>query len=213
MMSEAEFFRCSITDRCLTIQGDTLIYGTACKFDALPKEYILPSSWSVSETQRIKNCDCEIYQIVSQVDEEGNVPQECHLVIKPNSASRKCPLLGLKGQRDIIQLIHISAEIFLIQLATDLATDQEYYWTLMNLNGRVLDFPNELKTQLSDQVWNEKMTLQTKDDCYRVILVNAKKQGKSFQTLLLNFNLDGSLISCDQEELLDVGTSHQILAD
>ena len=44
-MGNELFLRCSITDRCVTIQGDTYVYESGCKFDALPSTS-LPDGWN-----------------------------------------------------------------------------------------------------------------------------------------------------------------------
>ena len=151
-MSHADFSRCIITDRCVTVNGEAFVYESGCKFDALPAP-TLEDGWSVCESRQVQNCDREFHSIVSKSR------TEFAFAIKTNPASRKCPLFGLKSQRDVKQLIHISPERFLIQLTTDPSVEKEFYWTLMDQRGKVHKMEPELEERLTGEEWTHRLTL------------------------------------------------------
>ena len=98
-------------------------------------------------------------------------------------------------------MINIADEHFLIQFRTDQEAEEEYYWTILNSAGQIIDLSYALIQRLSASIMVWKKTIKKKDGCYKVILMNERKEGEYWKFVQLEFGPDASLISIVEEKL------------
>lgn len=168
----------SFTERAMTVKGIHYVYETGqhSPFSQDPDLQVL-------DTMQIKSSNLQLHR-VQQIDEKGF--KKLLIVVKKNPGTRKCTFMGHKCQRDVILCTFISKEKLLTKIHTD--RKEDYYWTILNPDGQILQMPRRLKKALNVENWT---TMKGKQIIYgqtQLILQSDNGKVASFR-----FNSDGDL--------------------
>ena len=122
--NEVPWSQMSISDRCITIDGETFAIGSGLKYNVLDKT--LAQEWTVRCSQKLVSTAQEVHTL------ENIETQEYALLIKTTAGSRRIDPLGTKAQSDISNHFKISDEKIIMKMIAYPIEKQEFYWTLFD---------------------------------------------------------------------------------
>ena len=145
---DAEFFKMSITDRCLSIKGKNYSVQTGYEWDYQFEGLVEDSVYKKTNVLFLENLPFSSLQIAltdDPVDEGHNMSIE----FKPNPSSRLLMMLDVR-RKDVLMGHMISEERVLFKLKGSHGKD---YWTLMNDRGYIVEMPKEMEKLLDKPDW------------------------------------------------------------
>ena len=126
----------------MTINGTNYIYETGHRTMVRSSQ-----DWKTFSSESIEQTNMQLH--VTQWLKGGY--NKFQLVLKDNPGSRKCPILGHKGQRDVLLCGFIAEDKFLLKMRTDRTDDT--FWTLLDSTGKIHSLPRTLHRVLYSDEW------------------------------------------------------------
>ena len=197
-MRRQDFKEISISEDCITIDQSTVNLNSKTFWNFRMEQQIKYWDWEVLSTESLDLIDKQLMILkrkkVLKPDQsawwkETDEEAEQGFLVKPFPGGRKLGLIGEKVSGRIEMIEFISNNLLLVKFTT--------YWTMIDINGQVLEIPEDLKLALNKCYFT---SMRTKN-IYKKNSIMLMLQGKDMTTSIL-FNHRGQVSElCEYKHL------------